>query len=88
MHLHTRSGHHDNTHSTHKVPSACSRFKDLLAYCRVNCTERVVQQVDICLVVDSSGQVDSSLLPTTQGRTPLTHHSQVSIEQLSQILKI
>ena len=41
-------------------------LKDVFPDVRVDSTERVVQQVDVCLLVDSSGQTHSLLLTSTQ----------------------
>ena len=41
-------------------------LKDMFPDVRVDSTERVVQQVDVCLLVDSSGQTHPLLLTSTQ----------------------
>ena len=41
-------------------------LKDVLSNVRVDCTEWVIQQVDVCLLVDSPRQTHSLLLTSTQ----------------------
>ncbi len=58
----------------------------MFPHCSVHCTEGVIQEVDVGFMIHSSGQVDPSLLATTQSHTPLTNKSQVSINQQLNVL--
>ena len=42
-----------------------SLFKQMFGYCSVHCTQWVVQEIYISLVVDSPSKVNSGLLPST-----------------------
>ena len=61
-------------------------LKELLPHSSVHCTERVIQEIDVCIMIHSSGQVHPGLLSSTQGHTPLTHQCQVTIHQDINIL--
>ena len=49
--------------------------------------ERVIQEVEVGLVVDSPGQAHPRLLPPTQSDSPLPHLRQVTVQQLSYVLQ-
>ena len=44
-------------------------LKDVFSDVRVYCTEWVIQQVDICLLVDSTGQTHTLFLTSTEVNT-------------------
>ncbi len=53
----------------------------------IHCTEWVIKEINVCLVVDCSGQTHSGLLSSTESHSSLTHQCQVTIYQLSDVLK-
>lgn len=58
----------------------------MFPHCSINCTEGVVKEVYISIVVHCPGKVHSGLLTSTQGHTPLPHQSQVTIDKQLNIL--
>ena len=47
-------------------------LKDVFSDVRVHGAQRVVKEIDVCLLVDGAGQTDTLLLSTTEV-DPLTH---------------
>ena len=45
----------------------------------VNGRERVIQEIEVSLMVDSSGQVDSCLLTSTESHSSLSYQCQISM---------
>ena len=62
-------------------------FKEVSGNSCVHCTEGIVQEVDIGIVVEDPCQVYPRLLPPTQGHTSLSHQCQITIHKLSNILE-
>ena len=61
-------------------------FKEVSGNTCIHCTKGVVQEVNIGIMIDDSCQVYSRLLPPTQGHTPLSHQSQITIHKQSYVL--
>ena len=64
-----------------------SLVKEMFSYNSVHGTERVIQEVDVCLAVQSPCQVNPGLLPPAEGHAPLPHQSQVPVHQLGNVLE-
>ena len=62
-------------------------FKEMFGNSCIHSTERVNQEVNVCLVVDCSGQTHSGLLPPTQSDSSLTNQRQVSINKQLDVLR-
>ena len=61
-------------------------FKEVSGDSCVHCTEGIIQEVDISIMVEDSCQVYPRLLSSTQGHASLSHQCQITIHKQSNIL--
>ena len=52
----------------------------------INCTERVIQQINVCIIVDGSCQLNPLFLTSTHVQSSLTNLCQVSVVEIFDIL--
>ena len=57
-------------------------LKDSIGDCRVHCGERVIQQVDVSVLVDGARQTNPSLLTARDVDTALPNHSVPAVREL------
>lgn len=53
---------------------------------RIDCTERVIQEINICVTVDCSSQLNSLLLTSAHVQSSLTNLCKVSMVKILYIL--
>ena len=59
---------------------------DDVADCRVEGTERVVEQADVCVSVERTRKTHARFLSARQHHTFLAHHGQVAVRQVQNVL--
>ena len=52
----------------------------------IDCAERIVEKVDVCVVVDRSGKLDPLLLSSTRVQASLPNLSQVAMREILHVL--
>ena len=59
---------------------------DEVADCRVEGTERVIEQADVCVNVERTRKTHARFLSARQHHTFLAHHGQVAVRQVQNVL--